>query len=86
MKNVFVEKQNSHDLRTKTNYRATNPKTVYNGTETITYQAAHVWSIVPEIIKQSLTIDDFKMKIKKWKPEGCACRLCKTYIPHIGFI
>ena len=32
------------------------------------------------------SINEFKNKIKFWKPEGCTCRLCKTYIHNLGFI
>ena len=25
-------------------------------------------------------------KIKKWKPTECPCRICKTFIPNLGFV
>ena len=31
-------------------------------------------------------IKEFKSKIKSWVPQNCPCRLCKTYIHHVGFI
>ena len=30
-------------------------------------------------------LDTFKIKIKKWQPEKCSCRLCKVYIDRLGF-
>ena len=37
-------------------------------------------------IKNANSLQEFKLKIKKWKPEGCTCRLCRTYISNLGFI
>ena len=28
---------------------------------------------------------EFKRLIKVWKPETCPCRICKRYVPNIGF-
>ena len=28
----------------------------------------------------------FKSKIKQWKTPNCQCRLCKLYVPDLGFI
>ena len=41
---------------------------------------------IPNSIKESASLIEFKAKIKKWKPNGCTCRLCKTFIHHLGFI
>ena len=41
--------------------------------ETLTYNAAKFLQV-------------FKNKLKEWKPRSCPCRLCKTYIQHVGFI
>ena len=29
---------------------------------------------------------EFKSLIKNWKPSNCPCRLCKDYIPQVGFV
>ena len=60
-------------------------KTVNRGIETIRYRGPLTWDLVPEEIKQSESLSIFKDRIKKWKPMGCICRLCKTYIPGIGY-
>ena len=41
---------------------------------------------IPANIKEVDTIERFKSGIKKWKPESCPCRLCKTYIQQIGYM
>ena len=35
---------------------------------------------------QLKSLESFKSDIGNWKPEGCKCRLCKEYIPDLGYI
>ena len=60
-------------------------KTVNMGIETIRYRGPLTWELVPENIKEAESLSIFNEKIKEWKPEGCICRLCKDYIPGIGY-
>ena len=48
------------------------------------HRGPKTWDLVPQEIKASRNLNEFKRKIKNWKPEGCTCRMCK--IPHLGFI
>ena len=45
------------------------------GTETTSYLAPKLWSIVPEIIKNSKSLEPFQLKMRMRK---CPCRLCKV--------
>ena len=56
------------------------------GTESISFLAPKIWEIVPEDIKASETVAEFKTKIKIWIPDNCPCRLCRTFVPKLGFI
>ena len=86
MKNIFqVNTNNPYSLRSRNELYCRNPKTVKYGTETISYLAPRIWSVVPEILKSTKTLDIFKNKIRKWKHDY-PCRLCKTYLQHVGFI
>ena len=51
----------------------------------IRYRGPLTWELVPDDIKESESLSIFKDKIKSWKPSGCSCRLCKSYIPGIGY-
>ena len=84
--NVFPKSINPVNLRHKPIFQIENVKSVYKGTETISFRGPLTWSILPEDIKNSRTYLEFQNKIKTWKPTGCTCRLCKTYIQYIGFI
>ena len=63
-----------------------NAKTVLYGTETLSYLGPKIWNLVPSDIRDCATEPIFRQKIKKWKPDRCPCRLCKIYIPNLGFI
>ena len=59
--------------------------TVNRGLETIRYRGPKTWNIVPENIKQSKSLSEFKAKIQNWKPKDCDCRLCKSYVKGVGY-
>ena len=75
------------DIKTRGNSDFVIPqvKTVKLGIETIRYRGPLTWELVPDDIKESESLSIFKDKIKSWKPSGCSCRLCKNYIPGIGY-
>ena len=75
------------DIKTRGNSDFVIPqvKTVNRGIETIRYRGPLTWELVPDDIKESESLSIFKDKIKSWKPSGCSCRLCKNYIPGIGY-
>ena len=60
-------------------------KSVYNGTEIVSFRAQNIWDITPEDLKKASSLSDFKLNIKKWKPDSCKCRLCKEFVTGVGF-
>ena len=86
MNSVFNLKENNrYSLRNEYELYSRNPQAVKCGTETISYLAIKIWSIVPQTIKESTSIYSFKTKLRKWKPDF-PCRLCKRYLQYVGFI
>ena len=83
IKNIFDLKNISYNLRSGPTFRTNNVKTVKYGIETLSYHGPKTCSLVPESIKSSKTLLQFKSKIKAWKPVGCDCKLCKMYIPDL---
>ena len=84
---IFVEMaRHYYDLRKKTEFKRNNVKMVYNRTETLTFLGPRIWEIVPDYIKKSNSFEEFKLKIKLWNPENCPCRLCKRFLPQVGFL
>ena len=85
MKSIFVMKKTKYNLRGAALY-TNNVNTVKYGTESLSFRGAKTWSMIPEEIKSSRSLSEFKIKIKKWNPIGCKCNLCKIYVPSLGFI
>ena len=76
----------TYDLRRPREFYTRPIRTVHYGTESIGFLASKIWEIVPDNIKESSTIIKFKRKIKGWIPTNCPCRLCRTFIPNLGFV
>ena len=61
-------------------------KSVFNGQNSLRYLGPLIWNSISIEIRRTDFFEAFKSKIKKWKPEKCPCRLCKTYVAGVGFI
>ena len=83
---IFVERNNNYSLRGNNVLTRRRVNSVRCGTETVSFLAPKLWDILPKDIKDSKSLDIFKRKIKKYIPSECPCRLCKTYVPQVGFI
>ena len=55
-----------YNLRSRSEFYCRNPKTVKYGTETISYLAPKIWSLAPNAIKSSKSLDVFKSEIRQW--------------------
>ena len=66
-------------------FKSYNVKTVSWGTETLAHLGPKIWSIVPSDM-ENFSLSKFTKKIRKWKPIKCPCRICKTYVPALGFV
>ena len=86
MKDIFPDRKLPYNLRDINTIKSTNVHTVFNGTETIAFRGPKTWGIVPEGIRNSASLTEFKSKIKTWEPKVYTCRLCKVYFNQLGFI
>ena len=86
MQDIFETKSNYYNTGNAPPFSSRNIKKVRYGLQTISYMASKIWDLVPKEMKQVATLNEFKAKIKIWKLENCPCRLCRTYLPQIGFI
>ena len=60
--------------------------TVYFGQNSIRYLGPIIWNSLPLTCRNVGSFSEFEFLIKNWKPINCPCRLCKNYIPNIGFV
>ena len=61
-------------------------KSTHYGIQSVRHLGPKIWNIVPQNIRESSSLNEFKSLIKFWKPDTCPCRLCKNYIAQVGFI
>ena len=69
-----------------TTFETRNIKSVYYGSETISFIAPKIWELLPSNTEDSKNLNIFKSNIESWKPENCPCHLCSLYIADIEFI
>ena len=86
MHSLFVKRHVPYSLRNIRLYKNNTVKTSIYGAETVRYIASIIWNILPEEIKTSVSLSEFKLKIKNWRPNTCNCRMCKKFVPNLGFI
>ena len=81
MNNIFkLRAENPYTLRQVSEFPKPMVKSVYHGTESISYLGPKIWDILPGKLKNIENLEHFKKEIKTWKPNNCPCRLCKVYI------
>ena len=82
MRDVFpLSTSSNYDIRSRRNFTTRSIKTVYYGTDSLSYLATKVCELIPNNIKPPENFPKFKRAIKNWKPAVCPCRLCKLYFP-----
>ena len=86
MDEVFPQRNIIYNLRNANTFSLPMIHTVNHGTETIRYRGQRIWHSLPQEIKNSNSVEQFKNNIKSWKSEACDCRLCRQYIPQLGFL
>ena len=86
MKYIFAERNTGYNLRHGKDTQLPKVHTTTYGIETISFLGNRLWSTLPNIIKQASTLSIFKSLIKFCKGENCHCRLCKIYIPQVGYL
>ena len=63
-----------------------NVKSVFHGSENISYLVLKIWDIAPLELKELTSRNAFRKGIKKWQPKNWPCKLCKQCVSNLGFI
>jgi len=84
---LFEQRPEQHyNLRNNTQFTLPAIRTVYHGSESISFLGPKIWNMLPDNLQNASSLEVFKTSIKRWKPENCPCRLCRIYVQNIGFI
>ena len=71
-------------LRKNSNFAVPNVKSVFHGSESISYLGPKLWDIVCLELKEWTGLNAFNNGMKKWRTKNCLCRLCKQYVLNLG--
>ena len=85
MHDIFEQRNIQYNLRSQTDFQLGSVKKVNCGLRALKYLCPKIWNIVPFDTKNSETLEQFKMKIKSWKPKHCPCNLCQPYFHCLGY-
>ena len=66
LKETFVSKTSSYNLRRNNTFEKRKVHSVYHGTESLSFLGPKIWDLVPVELKQSDTLYSFKLTIKNW--------------------
>ena len=93
MSNIFGKHLNADTENLSANTRSAtsfdnhhNPNTVKYGLETLRSIGPKIWGMILVALKNTTSLSLFKVRIKKWVPPNCPCRLCKTFVPQLGLL
>ena len=87
MTEVFEIKEPHCNLHSEASYfKRENVKSTHYGIQSMRHLGPKIWKIVPQNIRESSSLNEFKILIKFCKHDTCPCRLCKNYIAQVGFI
>ena len=86
MSEIFPTRVLNYNLRSQADFPRNIINTTKFGLNSLRHVASKVWSMIPIEIKNSSTVEIFKSKISKWKPNDCDCKLCQDYLHRIGFV
>ena len=79
MKEIFEIDNRNYNFRHDFLIKRCNIRSVYYGTETASFIGQKICDTLPHSCKDATSLKSSKVNLKRWIPENCPCRLCKTY-------
>ena len=86
MKEIFCERSVVYNLRNNSEFLTPRVRTVSYGTDTIKYRGQRLCVTLPQHIRNTQSINAFETHVKNWNGADCTCRLCRVFVPQLGFL
>ena len=86
MQEIFRENTTHYNLRNNNEFTQPRVRSVSNGKESVRFKGPQLWQTLPPTIRNSETLRRFEKEIKNWYGENCPCKLCRTFIPNLGYL
>ena len=83
---LFRRRDICYNLRSNSNFPVPDVKSVFHGSESISYLGPKIWDIVLLELKEWTSVNAFTNGIQKWQLKNCPCRQRKQYVLNLGFI
>ena len=80
MKDIFATKNSYYSLRNPNHLQLPKVRTIKYGTENIQFRGCSLWSSLPNSLKDSDSLQEFKRRMKQWDGSCYICRLCRVFI------
>ena len=74
------------NLRNFQEFATERKRTVWYGLENLSYRYPQLWSLLPESLKEIISLSQSKRNIKHLICCNWPCRLYKVYIQNLGFL
>ena len=86
MKGVSEFTDVRYNLRNQSKCNRSMSCTERYGIEMASSVGPKLWDKVPTEIKNSKSIDEFRVQIKSWAPKDCPCKICKLFVKHVVYL
>ena len=87
MQKNFEKRQDlDYNFRFQTDFVLPGVNTTYFGLHSLRYFSSKIWNVITNEIKNSLSLDESKIKISQWAPSSCHFKPCRTYIQLVGYV
>ena len=86
MQEVFRENTTCYNLRNDNEFIPTRVRSVRNGTESVRVKGRQLWLTLPSTVRSSETLCQFKKEIRNYYGENCSSKLCRIFIPNLGYL
>ena len=86
MESILNKRFNTYNLRNFQEFATERKRTVWYGLETLSYRYPQLWSLLPESLKEIISLTQSKRNIKHLICCNWPCRLCKVYIQNLVFL
>ena len=86
MKGLFEFTDVPYNPRNQSKFNLSIPCAERYGIQTTSSIVPKLWAKFPTEIKDSKSLEEFKVQIKTYFPKNSSCKICKLFIKHLGYI
>ena len=76
LSNMFTKKEFTHNLRDQQKVHQPSYNTMTYGYNSLRYQGAKLWNMLPYTLKEVTDLKHFKSLISTWLGPSCSCSMC----------